>query len=49
MGRWRRAGWLDRTKSTEIVIPDLKQKSYRGNGEPPAGEDGKAVQRVATS
>jgi len=27
--RWREAGWLGRTKSTEIVIPDLKK-----NGSP---------------
>ena len=27
--RWREAGWLGRTKSTEIVIPDLKKNSYR--------------------
>lgn len=42
---------MGRTKSTKIVIPDLKEKvtKVQGNGEPPAGEVGKAVQRVATS
>lgn len=49
--RWREAGWLGRTKSTEIVIPDLNKKlqKWQGKGEPPAGEVVKAVQRVATS
>jgi hypothetical protein len=36
--RWREAGWLGRTKSTEIVIPDLNKKlqKWQGKGEPPA-------------
>lgn len=40
---------LGRTKSTEIIIPDLEKKlqKWQGNGEPPAGEVGKAVPRVA--
>jgi hypothetical protein len=36
----------------EIAIPDLKEKRYKSGkakGEPPAGEVGKAAQRVGTS
>lgn len=46
--RWREAGWLGRTKSTEIDLNKKLQK-WQGKGEPPAGEVVKAVQRVATS